>query len=238
MRRGGRLRIAGLLATLPLLLPAIAARAMPETGVAFGTAGRPHCPTAQFGAAVAISGGTALIGAPTALTGGAVCVFVRSHGTWRLQAVLADPAGGKYDDYGSVVAVSSTAKSAHILVGAAGDGGGGSVQPDGPVYAYARAGTRWHRTQTLQDPAGSHPGNWFGGTAIAISGSHAVITTLGIGKIRQAAYMYALSGRSWHLQATLKTPRGYGGVAAISGSTALVGLVLQQRAVILLGVAA
>jgi len=212
-----------LLCVLTLIAPAASARAVPWTHAALTTDTKPHCPSAQFGAAVAISANTAVIGAPTAPRGGAVCIFARSAGKWRLQDVLRDPPRGKYDDYGAVVTVSSTTAGTYAMVGAWGDGdNSGSVQPDGPVYVYARSRGSWRLMQTLSDPAGYHPGNWFD-IAMAMSGTSAVISTQGVSGVRHASYVYVLSGHSWRLQATLRAPRGYGQLAAISGRTLILG---------------
>jgi hypothetical protein len=224
-----RLRVAGAriagaaLCALALMVPAAGANAVTLGHVALTPAARPHCPAAQFGAAVAISANTAVIGAPTASGGGAVCIFARSAARWRLQAVLHDPAHGKYDDYGAVVTVSSSRAGTYAMVGTWGVGdNSGTVQPDGPVYVYARSGGSWHHMQTLSDPAGHHPGNWFD-IALAMSGTAAVISTQGVSGVRHASYVYVLSGHSWRLQATIRAPRGYGQLAAISGGTIVLG---------------
>jgi len=212
-----------MLCVLTLIAPGASARAVPMAHTDLTTATKPRCPAAQFGAAVAISANTAVIGAPTASRGGAVCIFARSADKWRLQDVLRDPPRGKYDAYGTVVAVSSTRAGTYVMVGASGDGdNSGSVQPDGPVYVYARSRGSWRLMQTLSDPAGYHPGNWFD-IAMAMSGTSAVISTQGVSGVKHASYVYVLSGHSWRLQATLRAPRGYGQLAAISGRTVILG---------------
>src|SRR5580658_4424358 len=188
-------------------------------------AGKAHCPSAEFGTSVAISGDTATIGAPTAHGGGAVCVYGRSGTHWGLQAVLRDPAHGKYDDFGWTVAVSATPEGMYAMVGALGDGNNnGTAQPDGPVFVYARSGSSWHQVQTISDPLGYHPGNWFGAT-LAMSGGSAVITSIGVRNFRGTAYIYISRKNSWHLQAGLGNPGtgDFGGLAAISGETAVIG---------------
>lgn len=212
---------------LGVLAPAWPAVAQALPGAAAGAVpgSKPHCPVAQFGAAVAITGGTAVVGARSAPHGGAVCIFARSGRAWHLQAVLTDPPGGKFDGFGSVVAVSRTARRTIAMIGAEGvRDNSGSVQPDGPVYVYARSGSSWHRVQTIQDPLGSHPGNWFGG-AIAMSGTGAVITALGTSNFKGAAYIYRFTGRSWRLSARLKNPGidDFGGLTAMSGTTVVIG---------------
>jgi hypothetical protein len=184
-----------------------------------------HCPSAEFGTAVAISGDTAAVGAPSAHVGGAVCVYGRSHGHWSLQAVLKDPGHGKYDEFGTAVAVSSAAERTYAMVGAWQDGSGnGNTQPDGPVYVYVRSHGSWRRIQTIRDPLGYHPGNWFGAT-LAMSGGSAVITAEGVHNFRGAAYVYGIRNGSWHIQATLPNHGAHdlGGLAAISGATVVLG---------------
>jgi hypothetical protein len=191
--------IAGLAGLSCLALPS--AKALATTAPRPASAARPHCPSAQFGAAVDISGGTAVIGAQGASNGGAVCIFAQKGKTWSLQASLSDPTRGKYDEFGTVVAVSTTASGTYLMVGALGD-----------------------QTQTLRDPLGRHDGNWFGAT-LAMSGSYAVITAIGTRNFQGAVYAYALSGRTWHLAGTLKNPGTsyFGGLASMSGSTIMIG---------------
>jgi hypothetical protein len=76
--------------------------------------------------------------------------------------------------------------------------------------------------------AGSHaPGDLFG-SAVAISGTTAIVGAYGVNDFSGAAYIYVRSGKTWHQQATLSDPAGgvqdtFGCSVALSGTTAVVG---------------
>ncbi len=130
---------------------------------------------------------------------------------------------GIHDQYGDQVAVSDVSSGTYVMISAA---GGGTTQGarGGLVYVYRRSGGSWRQIQALKDPAGPNPGNFFA-TIIAMSGGRAVITAVGTGKNKGAVYIYALRNRRWHFQATLKNPgtRNFGGLAAVSGTTVIIG---------------
>jgi hypothetical protein len=88
-----------------------------------------------FGTSVAISGATAVVGAPHKNSdAGAVYVFVRSAGTWSLQAELTAADGAAIDCFGWSVAVSGST----VVVGAIGNNSGA-----GAAYVFVRSRNTW-----------------------------------------------------------------------------------------------
>jgi hypothetical protein len=176
-----------------------------------------------FGDAVALSATTALVSTIQGLynSSGGIYVFVRSGDTWHQQAILRDPQGGQNANFGGSVGVSG----ATIVAGAANYG---------CSYVFVRSGQKWAVQATLT-PAGEVAGcpikpPYGLGTSVAISGS-----TMVLGDdypARGVAYVFTRSGTTWSRQAELTDPQGaadddFGGSAALSGSTALVGAPFQ-----------
>lgn len=101
----------------------------------------------SFGSAVAISGDIVVVGAPNdgrpgeTLNSGSAYVFVRSGGSWTMQAHLADVAGITGDVFGLGVA----AKGSTVLV--QGKNGGGNR---GAIYAYVQKGSAWELQKLLE----------------------------------------------------------------------------------------
>jgi hypothetical protein len=184
-------------------------------------------PGDRQGSSVAISGATAVVGAPGVNGGrGAVYIFARSGDTWRQQATLNDPRQRANDNFGSAVAVSSTASGTFALIGAQGQG-----KPE-RAFVYTRSGTKWHRQATLAGPSGSSPyiGGFEFGWSLAISSTTAVVATVqnqlnGLGGL----YVFGRSGTVWHRQAILLDPDenggngNFGGSVAVSGATIVAG---------------
>ncbi len=172
----------------------------------------------------AIDGRLAVVGAP-GKTGGAGVAYVygRSGSNWRRQTVLTDPGkveGNPYGDaFGDAVAVFGRT----VLVGAPGSGNNGAA------YIYARPGRRWRKQATLEVHA-RYNADLFG-SAVALSGSTAVIGAYLTGGGVGAVTIYQRSGSRWRRQASLSVPANYGDVpqqefgesVAISGGTMIVG---------------
>lgn len=124
---------------------------------------------------------------------------------------------GPNDQFGCSVAVSGTT----AVIGA-----NALDKNAGAAYVYIRSGAIWRRQATLTDPAGGE--NDLFGSSVAVSGTTAVIGAYGVNKTRGAAYIYARSGGTWHLQAAFDDPSGhlsdeFGWSVTVSGATAVVG---------------
>jgi hypothetical protein len=242
------LGLAGLLAgTAVLALPSVDAAAAPQATATSGSMTLAQAPAAlqaaaraslaprsaakpapgdRQGASVAISGATAVVGASGVNGGrGAVYVFTRSGTTWHQQATLNDRRQRANDNFGSAVAVSSTASGTFALIGAEGQG-----KPE-RAFVYARSGTKWHLQATLAGPSGSSPyiGSFEFGYSVAISSTTAVVATVqnqlnGLGGL----YVFGRSGTAWHRQAILLDPDeigedNFGASVAVSGATIVAG---------------
>ena len=123
-------------------------------------------PNERFGAAVAVDGDTALVGLPGDQAQGpgtgAAQVFVRSGGTWGLEAELTANGGAAGEHFGSAVALDGDV----ALVGAP-DAGSGAT------FGFHRVAGLWNWQSQL---AGSvaDPGDGFG-TAVALSGGFGAV---------------------------------------------------------------
>jgi hypothetical protein len=207
---------------LALLCPLLAngglASAESAAPQAVSSASAARCPSGDAGASVGISGSLAIIGAWNAHNyRGSACIYQRSaRGVWRLQSILNDPHGKKFDGFGYKVAVSATRSGTFAVVSAPGNYPAPSM-----VYIYARVGTTWRRRATLPDPAKSD--NF--GQSVAIAGTTVVVGAdsysiyNGLGHV----YVYTRPRGSWHLQAKLTGGQDFGSDVAISGSTVIVG---------------
>jgi hypothetical protein len=173
-----------------------------------------HLPGDSFGWAVGVSGSTAVIGAPGVLGSGAAYVYERAGSTWKLQAVLTDPAGTGGDLFGYAVAISGNT----VVVGA-----WGTYAETGAAYIYARHKHSWKLAATLASPAAA--GEIFG-YSVSDSGKRVIVGSFAANDGAGAAYVYQRSGAGWYQQATLTPPAGgsaFGAATAISGTTAVIG---------------
>lgn len=183
----------------------------------------------HFGYCVAVSGDTIAIGAPfKAINGkshqGAVYFFVRSGGTWKLDA---HPSGLAEDDYfGWSVATNGSL----IAVGASNDDVGGNTN-QGSVSIFTRSGASWalEKTLTANDGAAF---DYFG-RSVALSGDRLLVGAPGPNdgeRSKGAAYVFERSSsqsQPWAQRAKLLASDGeyldhFGNSVAISGNTALV----------------
>ena len=173
-----------------------------------------------FGGSVAVEGDTAVVGASF---GNEVFVFVRAGTSWTLQANLApsSPAG---QAFGSSVAISGDT----VVVGASYDDPVGGVDA-GSAYVFTRDGTAWSLEAKLIAADASADDHF--GSAAALSGETAVIGALDddvLGADSGSAYVFVRTGTLWSQQARLNAADGspgdrFGGSAAFSGETAVVG---------------
>ncbi len=183
-----------------------------------------------FGFAVALDGDTAVVGAENRTVGGkehagAAYVFVRSGGTWSLQAELTASGAAVNDWSGSSVALDGDT----VIVGAPGRTVGGRPYA-GAAYVFQRSGGVWTQQAELTAADGAF-GDEFG-RAVALSGGTALIGAenrdAGAVVDAGAVYVFAGAGAGWYEQTRLVAPdpsarAGFGSALAVSGGTALVG---------------
>jgi FG-GAP repeat protein len=177
--------------------------------------------SAHFGSSIAVSGDTVLIGAPEEdpdfRNRGAAYVYVRTGGTWSLQARLTADEPADFRHFGWAVALDGDT----ALVG--------EPRRDydtGAVYVFTRTGTVW----TLQDRLESDdrtPGQWFG-SAVALNEDTAVIGAPSDFASTGAAYVFVRYDGVLVQQARLVAPDGqqrdeFGTSVGVHGRTAIVG---------------
>lgn len=167
-----------------------------------------------------MDGATLVAGAECDTTAGGNCdgsayVFVRSRGSWVQQAKLIPPNIGRYDEFGTSVAVSGNTL-------AAGPGYG-----TGAAYVFARVGTTWTLQTKLLAPEPSERA--FFGDPVAIDGDTVLVGSYTddtpLGENAGAAYVFVRSGATWQLQARLTAADGVAGGGfglALDGDTAVV----------------
>jgi hypothetical protein len=177
-------------------------------------------PGSQFGAAVAISGGTAVVAAPGFGPGvaaggqgtGRVYVYGATRAGWVQTSVLSAPGGFPGDGFGSAVAISGDT----ILVGAT-----GYENNAGRVFSYTQVADRWARAAVLVGPGVAGRSLAGFGWDVAMSGGEALISA----PPANSADLYVRSGVGWRLASALGMPQGGGGIiaGAVQGPVAAVG---------------
>lgn len=221
-----------------------------------------------FGGAVAISGDTIVIGTneddsgasgvngddsdTSKVRSGAAFVFVRSGGTWTLEAYLKASHPGFDHFFGSSVAIDGDT----IAVGAPdensgstgidGDADNNGAGDSGAVFVFARSGTTWSQ-QAYVKASNTNTADGFG-RSVALSGDTLLVgangersNATGVNgnqndnslSFAGAAYVFVRSGSTWSQQAYLKasnTGSGdqFGGAVSLSGDTAVVGASVEQ----------
>ena len=189
----------------------------------------------RFGVSVAVSGDTAVVGAnaadtPAGSNAGSAYVFVRSAGTWALQAKLTPADAGAADNFGISVAISGDT----AVVGAYLDDTPAGTNA-GSAYVFVRSAGTWAQQQKLaaSDAATSD----FFGISVAVSGDTAVVgaylddTPAGIDS--GSAYVFVRSAGTWAQQQKLTAADtaandSFGVSVAVSGDTAVVGAYLDD----------
>jgi hypothetical protein len=213
----------------------------------------------HFGTSVAISGNTIIVGAigdnsaaggvngdqtdDSALGAGAAYVFVRDGTKWSQQAYLKAPKPGKFDEFGTAVAIAGetavvgavAAKAAKAANGRKSDGQRDKDNGPGAAFVFMREGNVWSEQASLTPP--QFEGGEEYGCSVAISGDHLVV---GAKRTRDrstkrrdhpgAAYVFTRKDATWDQGAPLRAPHvkhgdQFGGSVAISGSTVVVGAV-------------
>jgi hypothetical protein len=176
-----------------------------------------------FGHGVALSGSTLVVGAPQTSGGsmsppGGAYVYAQSGGTFSLIAqpmpLQASPTQTG-DQFGASVGVDSTTNT--ILIGA--PAATVSSNPGaGAAYVFGLSGATWTQTQELTQAGGTGQGL---GTAVALSGSNALVGTQG----DNVALAFAQSGGTFGLPQVLSAigSLGFGQAVSILGTAAVVG---------------
>ena len=181
----------------------------------------------EFGATVALSGGTLAVGAPleaSAATGingnqndnsagssGAVYVFQRTGQTWTQQAYIKASNSRDHLEFGDSISLSEDT----LAVGAPSESTGAS--DSGAAYVFTRSGTQWTEQAFLK--ASNPDALDLFGSSVSISGDLLVVGARGEDSIATgvngnqsdnsakwagAAYSFARSGAVWTQQAYLK----------------------------------
>ena len=194
----------------------------------------------EFGSVVTISGETIFVsatGRPVsgADNQGAVYVFTRSGGVWSEQQVLTAVDGAAGDRFGSDLAISGNA----AIIGAYLDDIGAAADR-GSAYIFTSSGGVWTEQAKLLAADGA-AGDHFG-LSVAIGGNTVVVgapdndfpaPVNDIYVDAGSAYVFTGSGTTWTLQTQLSVENvggvfgdraRFGGSAAISGETVLVGI--------------
>ena len=173
-----------------------------------------------FGRSVAISGDTVVVGAygDDNLTGSAY-VFTKSGVSWTQQAKLTASDKTAGDQFGAAVSISGNT----VVVGAAGNGTGGSV------YVFTGSGASW--TQQAKLTASDAEADDSFGRAVSVSGD-----TIAVGADADddggtssgSVYIFQRSGTAWTQQAKLTASDAaaydsFGSSLSLSGNTVAVG---------------
>lgn len=169
-----------------------------------------------FGSAVAMSANYLIVGAPGDNADvGAAYIYSRTVANWSLQATLPNPPGLQAGEgFGKAVAMTDN----YAIVGS-------SVFEK--VYIYGRSGTTWN----LQASLSGFSKKIFADVLVAISDNYAIVGSCGDdtgASDAGAAFIYARSGTTWSLQATLNNPTpetgdGFGFSVSITDNYAVVG---------------
>jgi hypothetical protein len=190
-------------------------------------------PSDGFGTSVALSpdGRTAVVGTPYPNRGpsqgtGATYLFSEHGSEWRQDQELTapGPAAGRFGQ-----SLSISANGEVILIGAPGTLGLGSA------YLFARFGSTWEQTQSLQPSVAP-----FGfGFSVALSGRGRIAmigALIAPGVATGAAYVFTQSHGSWQRSQTITRPRdpgrnNFGWAVALStrGDVALIGAPLTNN---------
>ncbi len=180
----------------------------------------------NFGLHMALDGDTLAVGSPfdddVAVDAGSVYVYVRSGGSWSLQAKLTAFDAATGDLFGETLSLDGD----DLIVGAYQDD-----QPTktdaGAAYVYRRTGTTWNFVQKLVASDGSNT-DWFG-ASVDIDGDYAVVgapqnDVTGVGTDVGTLYVFQRVAGVWSQVALLlasdaATNDRLGYSAAISGTT-------------------
>jgi hypothetical protein len=176
-----------------------------------------------FGVSVGLSGDTALVGAPLAGHTGAAYVIVRRGSRWIQQARLIAGNGAPGDWFGRTVALSGNTALVSAWY---------KNNDTGAAYVFVRHGSRW--TQQAELTADDGMTEDYFGSAVALSGSTALVGAAGKNDNTGAAYVFVRNESAWSRQARLTLGEGkpgdtFGASISLSGRTALVGAGFANR---------
>ncbi len=190
---------------------------------------------ARVGTSVAIDGDVLVAGAPgDGLVAGAAYVYRRTAGTWSLDATLTATSPLADDGFGTSVAVSASL----LVVGAPRERGGGNTLGVGAAYMFRAASPGWTGDGKFQ--GASAQDNL--GTAVAISGTTALVSILGLdaGAVTDAGgvNVYVRGGAWAQSGTTIRAPSPsafaeYGKAVAIDGDVAVIGEPAVGRAYVM-----
>lgn len=118
-----------------------------------------HLNGIDFGVSVAVDGALVAVGSNESVSGynsGSVFIYEKTSTGWVERTKLTPPDGAAYDYFGCSVAVSDTANTDRVIVGAYGNDGGGNFA--GAVYVYRRSNgqTAWVLESKLMPPSAEH----------------------------------------------------------------------------------
>ena len=181
----------------------------------------------NFGAAIALDGGTALIGAPGSYNGrqGTAYVFGDTGGTWAQVQELTAGDGTANDRFGSTVGLSG----AVAVVGAPFADTGGNTN-EGAAYVFEQSDGTWSQTQELTAPDGF--AYLLYGKAVAASDGRIIVgaqnANVGGHTSAGAAYLYDDNGGTWTLQHSFTASDAedgalFGSSVVFDGASALIG---------------
>jgi hypothetical protein len=184
----------------------------------------------HFGSAVDIDGDTAVIGAYQGNTNslGQAYVYVKSGGSWSLQATLT-PSGSNPAVFGEAVAISGNT----IVVGSP---LGGGANQFGNAYVFVRSGTTWTQQAVLSAGGFAQPFGLFGAD-LDIDGNLIMVGAQGhtVATSSQAGMCFAFTrtGTTWSPPVQIISPSfqagaNFGGTIALEGTKAIIGALHQN----------
>lgn len=183
-----------------------------------------------FGISVALDGNTAIVGSmhddtSAGENAGRAHVFVRGAGSWLQQAMLEDPGGSAFDNFGSAVALDGDT----ALIGAEQDSSIGSSHA-GSASVFTRSGTTWTRRTKLTSGESESYQNF--GHAVALQDGTALVGAPWDDTIAAdnagSVYVFTGSAASWTRDVRLfasdpAEDAQFGASVALDGSVALIG---------------
>jgi hypothetical protein len=194
-------------------------------------------PSDLFGSAVAISGDTVAVTAPNKKVGnltqaGAAYIFVRGASGWVESAKVVSNDPSWLGGFGNYVTLW---QGDRLLVAKYFDGQVASYS--GAVYVFDRQGTSWAQTAKLKASDAKESDNF--GQSVSVAGDRVLIGAafVDVASVKDAgaAYLFELTPSGWTETQKLTASDGgmddrFGWSVVLSGTTALVGSILQDAA--------
>ncbi|MGO8956778.1 MAG: FG-GAP repeat protein [Streptosporangiaceae bacterium] len=172
----------------------------------------------EFGASVAVSGGSVVVGAPGPAKGGSSAyLFTRTRTGWTQVIRLTGSDTAASDAFGYSVAISGSVS----VVGAY-----YHANVSGRAYVFTSTKAGWKQVAELRS-SDATAGDMFG-YRVGVSGTTAVVGALNHASFAGRAYLFTKTAAGWKQAAELRgsdTAAGdeFGSAVAISGTTAVVG---------------